>query len=180
MADAASLISMAAALEDPAERDSVHGTSSTRPPTRQQVGASTTAANDGQQPAGEAATTDDNNPDRVILTPTKLRVDSRVVVVHTTAQWLTNVFFVLFLLWKVSVIHTDPRQSKHMASYQHSTTVLQLRGDVDWTWWTIFAPMWINHLIHIPLQLVVLYYAVSTVTSTTCTYCLVRLHDHST
>lgn len=102
MADATSLISMAAALEDPAERDSVHGTSSTRPPTRQQPGTNN-GPSDGQQPAGEATNAEDNNPGRIILTPTKLRVDSRVVVVHTSAQWLTNVFFVLFLLWKVRV-----------------------------------------------------------------------------
>jgi hypothetical protein len=37
----------------------------------------------------------------------------------------------------------------------------QLKGRVNWTWWTVFAPQWLNHMIHIPLQLAVLYYGVS-------------------
>jgi hypothetical protein len=107
MADAASLISMAAALEDPAERDSMHGTSSTRPAQRR-TGPPPPPPQQQQQQQGNGQQQADADPapaaeegDRVILTPTKLRVDSRVVMAHTTAQWLTNLFFVLFILWKV-------------------------------------------------------------------------------
>jgi hypothetical protein len=106
MADAASLISMVAALEDPAERDSVHGTSSAGPaaprrggPQQQQNGQPAASSGPEAGPAADGAP--NAAADRVILTPTKLRVDSRVVVVHTSAQWLTNLFFVLFVLWKV-------------------------------------------------------------------------------
>ena len=181
MADAASLISMAAALEDPAERDSMHGTSSTRPaqprrgpPQQQENGQAAAAA-----AAAEAAPAAEEGGDRVILTPTKLRVDSRVVMVHTTAQWLTNLFFVLFILWKVrrgrcaaactpgervpTTARPDspPASRAQCAGLTRVASMPQLKGQVNWTWWTVFAPQWLNHTIHIPLQLAVLYYAVS-------------------
>lgn len=70
----------------------------------------------------------------VVLTPSRLRVDSRVVFCHSTAHWLTNSIFCVFIL-------------------------LKLLGTAPWSWWIIFIPTWVNHAVHIPLQIVVLAYA---------------------
>ncbi|KAG1673270.1 hypothetical protein FOA52_002550 [Chlamydomonas sp. UWO 241] len=74
-----------------------------------------------------------NSP--LVLTPSRLRIDSRSLVVHTTATWLTNAVWVLLIL-------------------------LKLTGDIgDASWWAVWVPALLNHLIDIPLQVMLIVYA---------------------
>lgn len=40
-------------------------------------------------------------PSQLVLTPSRLRIDSRVLLAHTTSQWLMNSLFGILLLLKV-------------------------------------------------------------------------------
>ncbi|KAG2486354.1 hypothetical protein HYH03_014935 [Edaphochlamys debaryana] len=72
----------------------------------------------------------DADADTVVLTPSRLRLDSRVVLLHATFQWLTNAVWAL-LIW------------------------LKLEGTIGWSWWAVWSPTILNHALHIPLQIVV-------------------------
>ncbi|GFR44736.1 hypothetical protein Agub_g6064, partial [Astrephomene gubernaculifera] len=67
----------------------------------------------------------------VVLTPSRLRLDSRVVLAHATLQWLTNAVWAV-LIWQ------------------------KLEGRLSWSWWGVFSPAILNHALHLPLQLGVL------------------------
>lgn len=69
----------------------------------------------------------------LVLTPSRLRIDSRILIAHTTAQWLTNAVWALCIL-------------------------LKLTGTSSASWWIIWIPTWINHALHIPLQILVVAY----------------------
>ncbi|GIL97211.1 hypothetical protein Vretimale_2952 [Volvox reticuliferus] len=66
-----------------------------------------------------------------VLTPSRLRLDSRVVMAHATLQWLTNAVWAV-LIWQ------------------------KLDGRLHCSWWAVFSPTIINHVLHIPMQLLVL------------------------
>lgn len=51
-----------------------------------------------QRPGGQGSPA---GRELVVLTPSRLRVDSRVVLGHSTAQWLTNAIFCVLILLKV-------------------------------------------------------------------------------
>eukprot|EP00192_Tetraselmis_astigmatica_P003401 CAMPEP_0117684608 /NCGR_PEP_ID=MMETSP0804-20121206/21206_1 /TAXON_ID=1074897 /ORGANISM="Tetraselmis astigmatica, Strain CCMP880" /LENGTH=591 /DNA_ID=CAMNT_0005495643 /DNA_START=347 /DNA_END=2123 /DNA_ORIENTATION=- len=74
-----------------------------------------------------------SSEDLVVLTPTRVRVDSRVVLVHCTSTWLSNCFFALLILFKLNDISQN-------------------------SWWLVFLPTWVHHSISIPLQIFVLYF----------------------
>ena len=67
----------------------------------------------------------------VVLTPSRLRIDSRVVLAHSTIQWLTNAMFCVTILFKVtpggqSVTHTHTRadvQTLMSPTHNPATTI---------------------------------------------------------
>eukprot|EP00854_Cymbomonas_tetramitiformis_P021636 gene21636-26024_t len=59
------------------------------------------------------------------------RTDSRVFLSYSVLSWLCNA------LWSLLIY-------------------LKLEGIIDFNWWLVFAPTWISHCVHIPLQLLVL------------------------
>jgi len=68
----------------------------------------------------------------LVLTPSRLRIDSRVLLAHTTSVWFTNSVFVLLILFKL-VGHFG-----------------------DTSWWVVFIPALLNHVIDIPVQVVLM------------------------
>ena len=68
----------------------------------------------------------------VVLTPSRLRIDSRVLVAHTTSVWLMNAIFAILILVKLG----GPLQ--------------------DMSWWSVFVPTWISHAAIYCLQFAIL------------------------
>ena len=110
----------------PPEPEATTPSAEPREAGREQQGPSSNNTNTGN--AASAA-----NEDMVVLTPTRVRVDSRVVFVHCTSNWLSNCFLAILVLCK-------------------------LNGSINASWWLIFLPAWIHHSISIPLQGIVVYF----------------------
>ena len=72
----------------------------------------------------------------VILTPSRLRIDSRVLVAHATSQWLMNGVFAVLLLLKLG----GPLQNI--------------------SWFAVFLPQWLGHGALYGLQITILYMTV--------------------
>ena len=71
-----------------------------------------------------------------ILTPSRLRIDSRVLVAHATSQWLMNALFAVLIL-------------------------LKLGGPLEYiSWFTVFVPQWIGQGALYCLQITILYLTV--------------------
>ena len=89
-------------------------------------------------PEGEdGVTATPAGPQPVILTPSRLRIDSRVLIAHSTSQWLLNCVFAILILLKLG----GPLQGM--------------------SWWSTFAPTWISHAALTCLQIFLLYVTVS-------------------
>lgn len=81
-------------------------------------------------PAQAATATTESQP--VILTPSRLRIDSRVLAAHATSQWLMNSLFAVLIL-------------------------LKLGGPLEFiSWFSVFAPQWIGHGALYCLQIAIL------------------------
>ncbi len=62
----------------------------------------------GSTTSAQPAIQQQGNPQQpLILTPSRLRIDSRVLVAHTTSQWLMNALFATFILLKVRGTHAS-------------------------------------------------------------------------
>ena len=72
----------------------------------------------------------------VILTPSRLRIDSRVLVAHATSQWLMNGVFAVLILLKLG----GPLQNI--------------------SWFAVFLPQWLGHGALYGLQITILYMTV--------------------
>lgn len=72
-------------------------------------------------------------PGAIVLTPSKLRLDSRHTFLGITLSWLTNVFFCYLLLAK-------------------------LLNELDASWWLVCLPFWIHHAGDVLLNLGSIYY----------------------
>ncbi|GAX80861.1 hypothetical protein CEUSTIGMA_g8296.t1 [Chlamydomonas eustigma] len=68
----------------------------------------------------------------MILTPSRLRIDSRVLVAHTSTQWLMNMVFAILIQVKLG----GPCQ--------------------DISWWAIFSPTWVSSASQVALNVAVL------------------------
>jgi hypothetical protein len=159
---------------------------------------------DGQpaQPSAQASS------EVVVLTPSRLRVDSRVVLAQATIQWPSNCLFCLLLWLKVNwlsawsesssrqipivailmrvrrclktsisrvptsfVRHIDfnhgQARKEHNNAYSDNPKLIFVHSDVQmdqtitWSWWAVFAPAWISHVLLLPLQVAVTLSAVS-------------------
>ena len=68
----------------------------------------------------------------MILTPSRLKIDSRVLIAHTTSSWLLNAVFASLILVKLG----GPEQ--------------------DLSWWLVFSPTFFSHLCAYFIQITTL------------------------
>eukprot|EP00873_Tetraselmis_striata_P046496 jgi/Tetstr1/466760/TSEL_011230.t1 len=93
-------------------------------------------AGGGIAPPAGLHTTDADSQQRVATfapPPSRVRVDSRTVLLHCTSNWISNGLVALILL-------------------------LKLEQSVTWSWWVVFAPFWFYHCVNIYLQGFALYF----------------------
>ncbi|KAI8466322.1 MAG: hypothetical protein J3K34DRAFT_434193 [Monoraphidium minutum] len=69
---------------------------------------------------------DPEDTEQLVLTPAKLRLQSRVVATYTTGTWLMHAVFIIMLL-------------------------LRIEGRLAVPWWVVLGPEWIVHLVQLPL-----------------------------
>ena len=90
------------------------------------------AGNNAQDAAPAQAATATTGSQPVILTPSRLRIDSRVLAAHASSQWLMNSLFAVLIL-------------------------LKLGGPIQFaSWFSVFVPQWIGHATLYCLQIAIL------------------------